>query len=149
DQDSSELSMLTGGAACYNIYETLDQRHVTLGALEQKFWINFCRALDKSDWISRQHEPFPQLALIDEVRCLIKSRTLQNWVKCFEHVDCCFEPILLFAEIFDHPQTVDRGLVQNYSMAYPGKIDHAACREDNILEDLEPMQIPMWREQQP
>lgn len=141
------MTLLTGGAACYNIYQTLDGRHVTLGALEEKFWVNFCQALGKTDWISRQYETYPQQALIDEVRSLIKNDTLANWCKLFEKVDCCFEPIPLPSEIFDHPQTAARGLTQNYSMAYPGKIDRKSCRNDNTLQDLEPTQIPKWREQ--
>ena len=147
NQDNSDLSLLTGGAACYNIYQTLDDRHVTLGALEEKFWANFCQALGKADWISRQYETYPQQALIDEVRSLIKNDTLANWRKRFEQVDCCFEPIPLPSEIFDHPQTAARGLTRNYSMAYPGKIDRKSCRNDNTLQDLEPAQIPKWREQ--
>jgi crotonobetainyl-CoA:carnitine CoA-transferase CaiB-like acyl-CoA transferase len=147
NQDNTELCLLSGGAACYNIYQTLDGRHVTLGALEEKFWANFCQALGKTDWISRQYETYPQQALIDQVRSLIENDTLANWCKLFEKVDCCFEPIPLPSEIFDHPQTAARGLTQNYSMAYPGKIDHQSCRNDNTLQDLEPTQIPKWREQ--
>ena len=33
-------SALDGGLPCYNIYETKDGRHVTLAALEPKFWHN-------------------------------------------------------------------------------------------------------------
>src|SRR5258705_4571435 len=32
--------LLTGGAACYCIYETADGRHLTVAALEPKFWRN-------------------------------------------------------------------------------------------------------------
>ena len=55
-----------GGAAFYNIYETGDGRFITLGALEDKFWANFCTACDRPEWIGRQWEPRPQEALIGE-----------------------------------------------------------------------------------
>ncbi|MEO6887938.1 MAG: CaiB/BaiF CoA-transferase family protein, partial [Ktedonobacteraceae bacterium] len=35
-------SALDGGLPCYNIYETRDGKHVTLAALEPKFWHTFC-----------------------------------------------------------------------------------------------------------
>ena len=34
--------LLTGGVACYRIYETADGRHLTVAALEPKFWRNLC-----------------------------------------------------------------------------------------------------------
>ncbi len=30
--------LLTGGVACYRIYETADGRHLTVAALEPRFW---------------------------------------------------------------------------------------------------------------
>jgi crotonobetainyl-CoA:carnitine CoA-transferase CaiB-like acyl-CoA transferase len=38
-------STLDGGLPCYNIYETKDGKHVTLAALEPKFWQTFCTHL--------------------------------------------------------------------------------------------------------
>src|SRR5947209_13524262 len=35
-------SSLDGGLPCYNIYETRDGKHITLAALEPKFWHTFC-----------------------------------------------------------------------------------------------------------
>ena len=60
-----------GGAAFYNIYETGDGRFVTLGALEDKFWANFCTACGRPEWIGRQWEPRPQEALIGEVATFV------------------------------------------------------------------------------
>ena len=145
----AELQLLTGGAACYNIYTTLDNRHITLGALEEKFWTNFCLAVDRQDWIARQHEPFPQSKLIEEVSKLISLNTLKNWCRKLNEVDCCFEPVPLPHEILNHPQTAARGLFQQQSMAYPGKSDRTECRNDNPPIDLEPSRIPSWRDQSP
>jgi alpha-methylacyl-CoA racemase len=36
---------LDGGIAPYNTYRTRDGKHVSLGALEPKFWTKFCRAV--------------------------------------------------------------------------------------------------------
>lgn len=143
----SEISLLTGGAACYNIYQTRDHRYVTLGALEHKFWANFCHGVNKPEWIPRHSEPLPQRALIEEVGRLIGNNTLEDLRQRLEKVDCCFEPVPLADEFLHHPQTLARGLFHDSAMAYPGKVDYTTCRSDNTLEDLEPTQIPKWRTQ--
>ncbi|MFQ5775034.1 MAG: CaiB/BaiF CoA transferase family protein [Kiloniellaceae bacterium] len=105
-------SLLNGGAACYQVYETADGRFVTLGALEDKFWANFCRSVGRVDWIARQGEPLPQSALIAEVAALIRGRTLAAWAHHLKDVDCCFQPVLEPHEVPDDAQVRARGLVR-------------------------------------
>ncbi|MBA2332271.1 MAG: CoA transferase, partial [Actinobacteria bacterium] len=40
---------LTGGLACYRIYETADSRHLTVGALEPKFFVRLCEVLGRPE----------------------------------------------------------------------------------------------------
>jgi crotonobetainyl-CoA:carnitine CoA-transferase CaiB-like acyl-CoA transferase len=103
---------LNGGAACYQIYETADERFLTLGALEDKFWASFCRALEREDWIARQWEPMPQAALIAEVAAHIGARPLAHWEALLSEVDCCFQAVLDPAQVPDDPQIQARGLVR-------------------------------------
>src|SRR5947208_725103 len=49
--------LLTGGAACYSIYETADGRYLTVAALEPKFWRNLCELLGRPDLVGRAFEP--------------------------------------------------------------------------------------------
>ena len=46
--------MLNHGFACYNIYETKDGRHMTLGALEPQFWKLFCETVGRAGLASGQ-----------------------------------------------------------------------------------------------
>jgi crotonobetainyl-CoA:carnitine CoA-transferase CaiB-like acyl-CoA transferase len=103
---------LNGGAACYQVYRTADARFVTLGALEAKFWANFCRALGREDWIARQWEPLPQAALIAEVAALIGARPRAHWERLLAEIDCCYQAVLDPAEVPDDPQIQARGLVR-------------------------------------
>ena len=105
-------ALLNGGAACYQIYETAERRFFTLGALEEKFWANFCRALGREDWIGRQWEPMPQKALIGEVAALTRGHPLAHWQMLLEGVDCCFQPVLDPAEVPGDPHIQARGLVR-------------------------------------
>ena len=46
---SPSNGLLTGGVACYNVYETGDGRYLAVGALEAKFWDSLCDAIDRVD----------------------------------------------------------------------------------------------------
>ncbi|HEY2777279.1 MAG TPA: CaiB/BaiF CoA-transferase family protein [Gaiellaceae bacterium] len=85
--------LLTGGAACYRIYETADGRHLTVAALEPRFWENLCELIDRPDLTNRAFEPeLPELA------DLFRSRTLDDWRTVLEGKDTCVGPVLTLAE---------------------------------------------------
>ena len=84
---------LNGGAAYYQVYPTADGGHIMLGALEPKFWRNFCEAAGRSDLIERQGEVIPQHGLIAEVAKLIAGWTREENRQRFGSVDCCFSVV--------------------------------------------------------
>ncbi len=121
-----------GGAAFYNIYRTADGRFVTLGALEEKFWRNFCTAVGRPDWGERQWEPRPQTGLIEEVAAFVRARTLDEMNALLEGVDCCYEPVHRLEDVPDHPHVRARALLRKhegpdpaYEILFPGWIDSA------------------------
>jgi alpha-methylacyl-CoA racemase len=103
--------LLNGGTAFYNLYRTADGHWISLGAVEAKFWENFCRAVGRPDWIARQGEAPPQSALIAELAALFAGRDRAAWQALLDPVDCCFEALLEPAEVAAHPQVAARGLV--------------------------------------
>ncbi len=139
---------LSGGAACYRIYRTAEGRFMTLGALEAKFWANFCRALGREDWIDRQSEALPQTRLIAEVAEAIAARPLAEWQARLAGVDCCYQAVLEPAEVLDDPQVRARGLLRAHpgpeprvEVAFPALFDGAppaprAPFEERAAEDL-------------
>ena len=104
--------LLTGGAACYQIYRTRDGRFIALGALEEKFWQVFCQTVERPDWRDRQQEPLPQTQLIAELRTLFAGASQAEWQQKFTQVDCCFEPILDHTEVVALAQVQQRHLLQ-------------------------------------
>jgi alpha-methylacyl-CoA racemase len=88
--------LLTGGAACYRIYETADGRHLTVAALEPRFWHNLCDLLGRPDLAERAFEP--QLPELEE---LFRSQTLDDWRAALEGKDTCVGPVLTLAEAAD------------------------------------------------
>ena len=119
-----EQALLNGGAAFYRIYECADG-HVTLGAIEPKFWANFCNAVGRPDWIARQDDTLPQTALTGELAALFAPRTRGEWEALLGSVDCCFAVVVTPGEMPTHPQIAARGLLGRF----PARIDEAAPPE--------------------
>ncbi len=112
--------VLNGGAACYQIYRTSDARYITLGALEAKFWANFCHAVGRPEWIDRQWERVPQRDLIGEVGDVLRGRPLDEWVERLGDVDCCFEPVWPVEDLSEHPHIQARGMLRQKAGAQDG-----------------------------
>jgi len=103
---------LNGGAAYYRSYRCADGGHVTLGAIEPKFWRAFCLAAERPDWIARQAEPLPQHALAAEVQARIATWPRDECVARFGAADCCLSPVLDLGEAVASPHHQARRLVR-------------------------------------
>lgn len=114
--------LLTGRYACYHVYETKDGRYMSLGALEPKFWKNFCEAIGQEELILKQYiEGEERLRLIEEIQRLFKTRTQRDWVEFFKNADACCEPILNLGEVFHHPHVLHRQMVKELEHPVEGK----------------------------
>lgn len=106
------VDRLNNKLVCYYLYETSDHRFVSLGALEPKFWQNFCKAVRKESWIpahiSIADENNP---IFEEMKELFANRTFAEWSQFSLEVDCCLAPLLETSEVVNHPLTKDRGLI--------------------------------------
>jgi alpha-methylacyl-CoA racemase len=90
---------LAGGLVCYRPYACRDG-WVTLGALEPKFWQEWCRGLGREDLIERQFEP-PGSEAHAEVERIFLERTRAEWSEFASRHDCCLEPVLGLDEALD------------------------------------------------
>ncbi|TKC20161.1 CaiB/BaiF CoA transferase family protein [Robertmurraya kyonggiensis] len=105
--------LLSGGMACYEIYETRDKRFLSVGAIEPKFWINFCKVIGKAELISQLNASFEeQKRMKMEIQSAIEKKTLQEWVVLFQDVDACVSPVLTIAEMVEHPQILQRQMIE-------------------------------------
>ena len=84
--------LLTGGLACYRIYGTADGRHLTVAALEPKFFRGLCELLGRPD-LAERHYDADQEALADELAGLLAGRTLAAWLELFDGEDVCVGPV--------------------------------------------------------
>ena len=89
---------LTGGLACYRIYETADGRWLTVGALEPKFFLRLCEVIGRPELAERHLEPDGQEELATELAATFALRSLDDWLQLFDGEDVCAGPVATLAE---------------------------------------------------
>lgn len=116
-------TFLDGAYAFYNVYRTMDGRYIGLAALEEKFWGNFCKAIEREDLISQQFaKPSVQEKLRSEVQSIFLKRTCQEWVDYFAGQDVCLEPVWELHEVVNHPQVKAQKMVVTIDHPTEGRI---------------------------
>lgn len=117
--------MLDGGTAYYNVYETKDQRYLAVGAVELKFWKEFCEIIGREDFIERHLDPTEgQREMKREIDKIIKTKTLAEWTKIFDPIDACVSPILTYPELEENPQVQARNMIEPFEDEVDGTIRH-------------------------
>ncbi len=113
----------TGGAPCYGIFRCADGHYVTLGALEDHFWVRFC---DLAGVPQIKDDPFPegeareaQFRLLEDV---FRQRTRQQWVDLFFANDIPGGPVNTMREAFDDPHMRARQMLLHVDHPVEGRI---------------------------
>ena len=112
-------NLLDGGMPFYDLYETSDGRHISVGALEPQFYDEFLGLLGLDDAPDRF-----DLTRTDELRRQIAdafaSRTQAEWAEVFAGTDGCAAPILTLSEAMEHPHMAARHVfVENAGVRQP------------------------------
>jgi alpha-methylacyl-CoA racemase len=94
---ASRSPVLTTGFACYRVYETADGRHLTVGALEPKFFARLCECVGRPELAERQYEP-DQRELVDQLAATFSTRPLADWLALLDGEDVCVGPVATYAE---------------------------------------------------
>jgi alpha-methylacyl-CoA racemase len=102
-------NILDTGAPWYDVYETKDGKHVSVGAIEPKFYEELIQKLElEKENLSGQddREGWPRLKQIFSAR--FRSKTRDEWCAVFEGSDACFAPVLSFSEARSHAHNAAR-----------------------------------------
>jgi alpha-methylacyl-CoA racemase len=110
---------LVGGSPRYHIYPAKDGKLIACGALEQKFWIAFTKAISLSpELVDDTRNP---TATRDAVARLIAARTSEDWRPVFAAADCCTTIITPLEKAMADPHFVQRGLFAHKVATASGK----------------------------
>ena len=100
---------LNGGIACYLPYEASDG-WVTCGALEPKFWRNFCEGVGRPDLIEKQFAA-PGSEDGQAIAAVFKERTRDEWLAFNNEHDAMIEPVLELDEALSSQLVAEREMV--------------------------------------
>jgi len=110
---------LVGGSPRYQIYPAKDGKLVACGALEQKFWIAFTKAISlPAELIDDIRDP---KATRDAVARLIAAKTSDQWRPIFAAADCCTTIITSLETAMTDPHFVQRGVFAHKVATASGK----------------------------
>jgi crotonobetainyl-CoA:carnitine CoA-transferase CaiB-like acyl-CoA transferase len=102
--------------AKYQFYRTSDGKYALFAAQEQKFWANFCRAVDREDLLSSVDETMPvdfgRLEGLQEALTeIMAQRTLAEWLQLAIDADVPIGPAHDVADVVTDPQIRSREIV--------------------------------------
>lgn len=131
---------LSGGLACYRVYRTFGGGHISLAALEPKFWANFCNMVSRPDLIADYEAEAKQPYLIKELEQLFATHTLEHWDALLSGADCCFMPVKSPSDVQDDPQFRTRDMLGTFPdgtrwMRSPIRINGADPQMTNSVPD--------------
>lgn len=109
--DQRGTNMLDGGAHFYNVYRTADDRYLSVGAIEPKFYRDFLGGLGvpyEGDWQVSHGDSALWAEMTERVASIIGGRTLEEWIDTFAGSDACVSPVLTVDEAVSDAHNVAR-----------------------------------------
>lgn len=119
-KEERAANLLDGGAPYYDIYETSDGKHMSVGALEPQFYERLLDGLGVRDVAPDRWD----FAKTEELRALFTttflSKTQAEWCEIFDGTDACVAPIVPLTEAFEHPHMAAREVfVEHHGYVQP------------------------------
>ena len=108
-------SLLSHRYACYNTYETSDERYISIGAVENRFWELLCEHLGVPEYAPLQYNENHRIEILDFMRTTFKQKTLAQWESELADVDACWGPIRTLTEVLQDPLFLKRNMVADLS----------------------------------
>jgi crotonobetainyl-CoA:carnitine CoA-transferase CaiB-like acyl-CoA transferase len=103
--------------ACYNTYETADGRHLSIGAVENRFWKNLCEYFEVPEYTALQYDEGRRKEIIAHFRERFRQKTLDQWCAELEPLDVCFGRVQTFTEMITDPLFRQRQMVVDLKQA--------------------------------
>ena len=121
---------LGGSYPYYAIYETRDNKLLTIGCTEPWLWANFCKAIGRPDLerFARQPDQFvraanrEEAAARDEIEKIIKTRDRDDWYERLVKADVCVGKVYDVEEMVQDPQINHRQMIVDVEHPTHGRV---------------------------
>ncbi|MGF6820358.1 alpha-methylacyl-CoA racemase [Paraburkholderia atlantica] len=109
-RDGRGTNITDSGSHFYDVYECADGKWITVGPIEDKFYVELLRLLDiDPQTLGTQLDASNWPAARALFALKFKSRTREQWSSLLEHTDACFAPVLSWTEAPAHAHLKARG----------------------------------------
>ena len=127
-KDSSEIvNILHGDFPFYSVYKTKDNKFLSVGIIEAKFWREFCKALELDELEQKQITIGKEREIVfQKIQQKLLKKTQKEWMEKFINLDACVMPVKSFAEACQDPQIKVRNMVVEMDHPKLGKIQNIA-----------------------
>jgi alpha-methylacyl-CoA racemase len=108
--DERGTNLLDSGSHFYEVYETADNKYISLGSIEPQFYAALLSKLgDDAKYFEQQFDSANWPAMKERLAAIIKRRTRDEWDAVFEGANACYAPVLSMSEVRHHPHHKARG----------------------------------------
>ncbi len=115
-KDERSDSILSHRFACYNTYETADNKYLAIGAVENRFWKNLCENFQVPEYSSLQYDEKMKNEIIEFFRTAFKTKTLLEWDERLKDLEVCFSKVKTLDDIFSDPLFLERKMVMEMEL---------------------------------
>jgi len=124
-------TLLSGAYPYYSIYQTKDEKFITIGCIEPWLWENLCREIGKEEFIPFHFEDGhalqpPEDKKWQEISSYLKqlflTRTRDEWFELLSQKDIPVGKVYSLDEVFTDPQVLHRQMVIDVDHPTEGKI---------------------------
>ena len=103
---------LHGEVPFYSVYKTKDNKYLSVGAIELKFWRGVCEGLGRNDLITKGNAlGLEKEEVFQEVQKEFLKKTQEEWMEIFSQLDACVMPVKSFSEACEDSQLKTRNMV--------------------------------------
>ena len=123
------------GRGPYGVFKTKDKKYITIGVVENHFWLNLCNVLGLDDLASDQSlntwhaRNQAREKIVPKLKEAIKQQDSEYWIKVLTEADVPAAPVNDFEDWTDNPQF-------KYRKFIPGEADNKRFRRfpvDNLI----------------
>ncbi|MBU1343205.1 MAG: CoA transferase [Proteobacteria bacterium] len=108
-------SLLSHKYACYNTYETADKKHISVGALEGRFWKKLCYYLGFPEYESEQFNEKRRDQILGHFKEAFKKKTQAQWNRILEKLDACYSPVQDLSDVLQSGFLRKRKMIMDFS----------------------------------
>ncbi|MHA1491496.1 MAG: CaiB/BaiF CoA transferase family protein [Promethearchaeota archaeon] len=120
-------NLLHGEVPFYSVYKTKDNKYISVGSIEIKFWRELCKGLEREDLILKGNAQGEEKERVfKEIQKEFLKKTQKEWMEKFISLDACVMPIKSFEEACEDPQIIARKMIVKLPHPKFGEISNIA-----------------------